>query len=295
MTSRHRRRWTITAAAVLAAAVIVVGVLCLSRAGQAQAAATPEAVTTSATPTATIPAVPAVDAATVQALPEARYDAVIGGLLAFDGDAQTTAKVYTAAADLPLFGQDRVTPVARLAATDFLDEATPVVVVQTEGPWALVLTPARRVLPSDAQGTASAQTAAWTPLAALTLQTTPTSRVVISTTAQTVQIVAADGTVLSSFGAAVGAADTPTPTGVVGYLEARYTDPSQGTGDQPIQLTSLHSTAADEPYGGSDGGLIGVHYWPDRDGAISHGCVRVDSDAIAALSALPLGTLVEVV
>ncbi|WP_196830624.1 L,D-transpeptidase [Frigoribacterium sp. CG_9.8] len=63
----------------------------------------------------------------------------------------------------------------------------------------------------------------------------------------------------------------------------------------PIQLASLHSSAADEPYGGNDGGLIGVHYNPVATGDVSHGCVRLSKEAITAVNRLPLGTLINIV
>ena len=100
---------------------------------------------------------------------------------------------------------------------------------------------------------------------------------------------------MHEFPAGVGAGGTPTPTGVVGYVQARYLDPAQDQTVHPITLTTLHSSAADEPYGGDDGGLIGVHYESAARGAVSHGCVRLDGDAIDAVNALPLGTVVQVV
>ena len=304
-TSPARRRLalvTITATAA-AAVVAVIAAWALAPAAPSVPAAdpTPSSSPTPATAASPRP-VPAVDAGALSALPEARYDAVIGGLLVADTAVPAHADVYSTASDLPLFGDADGTgrpggsggPIARLAARDFLGEATPVVVVRIEGSWALVLTPARRTLPSAAPAgqPAAAQTAAWAPLASLAKTTGPTSRVEVSVAQRSVSIVALDGTVQATFPAAVGADGTPTPTGVVGYLEARYVDPSQGTGDQPIHLTSLHSAAADEPFGGHDGGLIGIHYADQRDGAISHGCVRIGADAVAALAALPLGTLV---
>jgi lipoprotein-anchoring transpeptidase ErfK/SrfK len=51
----------------------------------------------------------------------------------------------------------------------------------------------------------------------------------------------------------------------------------------------------DEPYGGTDGGLIGLHYQDVASGAVSHGCIRLDADAIAAVDTLPLGTPITVV
>ncbi|ROS78338.1 L,D-transpeptidase-like protein [Curtobacterium sp. PhB130] len=288
----HKRTlWT--SVSIAAAAVVAAGALAVPLLGSTPAApgATPTSPSASA---AAIPAVPSVSAATLAALPEAQYSAVIAGLVPVEHTV-TEDTVFHLRADAPLFGADRHTAVARFASKDFLQQPTTVVGLRREGAWELVLTPARRQLPSAAGVSgAAAQTSAWVPAASLTRVSTPSSRVVISTEDQTVSIVSASGAVQQRFSAGVGTADTPTPTGVTGYLEQRYVDPSQGTGDHPIQLTSLHSAAADEPYGGHDGGLIGMHWNAATSGAVSHGCVRLDADAVAAVNALPLGTLVTV-
>ncbi|MFJ3384382.1 MULTISPECIES: L,D-transpeptidase [unclassified Curtobacterium] len=287
---RKRTLWT--SVSIAAAAVVAAGALAVPLLGSTPTA--PVATSSASASAAPVPSVPSVSAAALAALPEAQYSAVIGGLMPF-GRTVTTDTVFHLRADAPLFGSDRRAPVARFAAKDFLEQPTTVVGLRREGPWELVFTPARRQLPSAA-GTAgaAAQTSAWVPVASLTTVSTPTSRVRISTKDQTVSIVTASGAVQKSFSAGVGTADTPTPTGVTGYLEQRYVDPTQGTGDHPIQLTSLHSAAADEPYGGHDGGLIGMHWNAATSGAVSHGCVRLDADAVAAIDALPLGTLVTV-
>ncbi len=284
--------WTTVGGVAAAVAAAAIALPLLVGGGPAPAAGTTRAATASAT---SAPSVPSVDAAALAALPEAQYSAVIGGLLPWDRTT-TSVDVFHLTADAPLFGDARTAPVARLAKDDFLQQPTTVVGVRRQGPWELVLTPARRQLPSAAgAGGAAAQTAAWVPTALLTAAPAPTSRVVISTKEQSVSIVSAStGAVQQHFAAGVGTADTPTPTGVTGYLEQRYVDPSQGTGDHPIQLTSLHSSAADEPYGGHDGGLIGLHWNATTSGAVSHGCVRLSAEAVAAVDALPLGTLVTV-
>jgi lipoprotein-anchoring transpeptidase ErfK/SrfK len=233
----------------------------------------------------------------VSTLPEAQYDAVIGGLLPYyDATIPKTAdESYTISADAPLYGDDRAKPVARLAAKNFLGDPTVVVPVQVSGAWAMVMTPARQALPSAVQSGAAAQSAAWIRRDLLTKKTALADHVVISVGKQTVAIVGTDGKTVKEFPAGVGAGGTPTPTGVVGYIQARYLDPAQNQTVHPIQLTTLHSSAADEPYGGHDGGLIGVHYESVARGAVSHGCVRLDGDAVDAVNALPLGTVVQIV
>ena len=250
---------------------------------------------TSATATADPYAAPS--AAQVAILPEARYDAVIGGLLPYYEATipKTADESYTISADAPLYGDDRSKPVARLAAKNFLDDPTVVVPVKVSGDWAMVMTPARQALPSATGGTAAAQSAAWIRRDLLQEHESLQQHVVISVSKQTVSIVGSDGKTVEDFPAGVGAGDTPTPTGVVGYIQARYLDPAQDQTVHPIQLTTLHSAAADEPYGGEDGGLIGVHYQSVARGAVSHGCVRLDGDAVDAVNALPLGTVVQIV
>ena len=257
--------------------------------------------TTSRTPaagsSATADTYRAPSAKTVAALPEAKYDAVIGGLLpSYEPDVPKAADhAWTITADAPLYGDDHSTPVARLAAHNFLGDPTVVVPLRFDGAWALVMTPARQQLPSVAPGGAAAQTSAWVRRDLLQRGTALSDHLVISVSKQTVSIVSASGKTVHDFPAGVGAGGTPTPTGVVGYVQARYLDPAQDQTVHPINLTTLHSSAADEPYGGDDGGLIGVHYESVARGAVSHGCVRLDGDAIDAVNKLPLGTVVQVV
>lgn len=246
---------------------------------------------------ATPPVPPRLPPEALAALPEARYDAVIPGLSAETDDPTDPRSGSTVAAlgeDAALYADDRVTAVARLAATDFLGEPTVVVPVLSEGGWVRVLTPARQRLPSQAPGVAPAQTAAWVAADVLLSARPIPNRIVVSVAAQTLSIL--DGsTERASYPVGVGAAGTPTPTGVTGYLQARYLDPAQGQSEHRIQLTSLHATGADEPYGGSDGGLIGMHFSDLAAGAVSHGCIRLGVDALTAVDALPLGTPVTIV
>ncbi|GAA0438646.1 L,D-transpeptidase [Leifsonia naganoensis] len=252
------------------------------------------------TPTPTAPAGPplpaALSPAQLAALPAAVYDAVVPGLLAAPANPHFSLAM-TVGFDSAVYGADFSTPVARVPAKDFLGEPTIVVPVTTDGAWSLILTASRQTLPSAATpgSPAPAQTAAWIPTAALKPVGGLPDRIVVSVSAQTLTITDAAGTAKQTFPVGVGTPETSTPTDVTGYLQARYLDPAQGQAEHRIQLTSLHATGADEPYGGSDGGLIGIHYEDDRQGAISHGCIRVGADAVAAIDALPLGTPVRIV
>ncbi|WP_426625014.1 L,D-transpeptidase [Leifsonia sp. McL0607] len=200
----------------------------------------------------------------------------------------------TVRVDTAVYGADFTVPVARIPATNFPGEPTVVVPVATQGDWSLVLTASRQQLPSQAAD-APAQTAAWVPTTDLVQLGELPDRIVISLAAQTLTITDTEGTARSSFPVGIGTAQAPTPSGVTGYLQARYLDPAQDQLVHRIQLTSLHATAADEPYGGSDGGLIGVHHQSDATGRVSHGCLRLASDAIEAVDRLALGTPIQVV
>lgn len=252
--------------------------------------------TSSATASANAgPALPAaLSPSALAALPAAEFDAVIPGLLAAPATVKATHS-YRIAFDTALYGSDFTTPVARIPAKNFLGKPTTIVPVETRGRWSLVLTPARQKLPSTAtaDAPAPAQSAAWLPTSSLQRVGSLTKRVVVSTSKHTLVIADGAGRALKSFPVGVGTPSTPTPTGT-GYLQARYLDPAQGQTEHRIQLTSLHATEADEPYEGSDGGLIGIHYQSTSNGAVSHGCIRLPADAIAAVDALPLGTPVQI-
>lgn len=246
------------------------------------------------------------EAEALAALPEARYDAVIPTLSdASDiapalAPASTSAlvpvestTVYSLDADAAIYGEDRMTPVARLPKLNFLGEPTVVVPTEVSDDWARVLLPSRQRLPSESSGDAPAQTSGWMRRDLLVAPVPLADRIVVSVSAQTLSIVSAGRT--RTFPAGVGAPGTPTPTGVTGYLQARYLDPEQGQSEHRVQLTSLHSSASDEPFGGADGGLIGLHHADLAVGAVSHGCIRLAPDAIAAVDALSLGTSITVI
>lgn len=284
-----RRILVISASAVAVAALVTGAAVALN-----QPSAAPVS-TSVAKPSASPTPVPYVapSTAAVAALPEAKYNAVIPGLVAYapTGAPVPAQVVYKITADAPLYGPDRRTPVARFAALNFLKQPSVIVPAQSDGAWTLVLTPAREALPSKKPG-AAAQSAGWIRTNLLVKVQTLTAHILVSVGAQTVSIVTAQGKVTATFQAGVGATGTPTPTNVIGYMEARYLDPAQDQTVYPIGLTSLHSSAADEPFGGHDGGLIGIHYEPYHSGDISHGCVRLDGASITALDQLPLGTSV---
>lgn len=224
-------------------------------------------------------------------LPIAVHDAVIAALL--PGPREQVARAGRLDHDLALHAARTGEPVAVLPARNFLREPTVVVSVRTDGDWTLVLTPARVTLPSTAGPSgAPAQSAAWARTADLPTMEPTTATVTVRVREQSLTITTPQGTRRHEVG--VGQDATPTPSDVSGYLQARYVDPAQGQASSAIHLTSLHATGADEPYTGTDGGLIGIHASPLPRGRSSHGCIRVHPDVVAELATLPLGTPVVV-
>jgi len=274
---------------VLGAAAAVLTTICALVAISVDAGSRADPTGVAAWPTSEpVPTTPAGPAPTVDVttLPWAVHDAVIPGLLASgDGPVASTGRL---ASDVVVTGADRATAVARLPAVDVTGEPTVVAVVRHAGDKALVLTPARQRLPSEAGDGAPAQTAGWIDRAALRDEEPVRANVTVSVSRQVMTVL--DGSDERTFEVGVGAPDTPTPVGVTGYLQARYLDPAQDQTRLRIQLTSLHATTSDEPYGGSDGGLIGLHHAPVTSGPVSHGCVRLPAEALEAVDRLPLGT-----
>lgn len=104
------------------------------------------------------------------------------------------------------------------------------------------------------------------------------------------------GEILLTAPIAIGAPDTPTPSG--GFYVTDLLDTPDGGAYGPFAIgLSAHSDTLSE-FGGGDG-QIGVHGTADPSSignAVSHGCVRVPNDIVTQLATmLPLGTPVTIV
>jgi hypothetical protein len=102
------------------------------------------------------------------------------------------------------------------------------------------------------------------------------------------------GRTLGSWAVAVGAADTPTPTGRTFLLASAA--PVHPTFSPLILPMGLHSDALGSFDGGP--GTVAFHGWPDPavfGHPVSHGCVRVPAAALRVLSRVPIGSLVTIV
>jgi lipoprotein-anchoring transpeptidase ErfK/SrfK len=173
--------------------------------------------------------------------------------------------------------------VTTLDARTDLGSTTTVLVVEARGDWLEVALPIR---PNGTTG--------WVRAAAGELRTT-SYHIDVDLQDRRVSLFDGDEVMLSSE-AAIGAPDTPTPTGSFFVTDLVETgDPDGSYGDHAIGLSG-HSNELTEFAGGD--GQIGVHgtNQPSSIGqAVSHGCVRLPNDVVAELvQRVPLGTPVTV-
>lgn len=168
-------------------------------------------------------------------------------------------------------------PSARLPATE-VGSPTWVPVVQSEPGWDRVLLPSR---PNRSTG--------WIYLGGGGLQTAVTHyRVQISLSAHRLTLLDS-GRRLGSWTVGDGTAGTPTPAGRTFLLASLA--PAHPTYSPLILPLGTHSDTL-STFGGGPG-TVGLHGWPDPavfGHSVSHGCVRVPSAALRALSKVPLGS-----
>ena len=149
--------------------------------------------------------------------------------------------------------------------------------------WVEVLLPVR---PNGSTG--------WVHASEVTVSQNP-FHIAVSLGAHTITVTNANAVIYSG-AVAVGAPDTPTPTGnYYLYVLLQAPDPSGPYGPFAYGLSS-HSDAL-ETFAGGDA-EIGIHGNDDASAlgsSVSHGCIRMDNAAITDLaSKLPLGTPVDV-
>ncbi len=196
------------------------------------------------------------------------------------GDAEqqqaTTGLVVHPKRKVPVFDAPGGTPIAKLAPRQFGDTWVPVI-EQVDG-WYRVMLPSR---PNGSTG--------W--LADQKLEQARSHHLIrVHTGSRTVELFD-DGELVGSWSVAVGAPDTPTPSGRT-FVLGQFTDPDQSFSPVIIPL-GTHSATLDT-YGGGPG-TVAFHGWSDPGvfgQAVSHGCIRVPDDALDQLRAVPLGTTV---
>jgi hypothetical protein len=196
---------------------------------------------------------------------------------------RTTSVAARSAAELAVYERrGDPAPVATLPATTVFGTARVVLVTKRKGAWLRVLLPER---PNGSS--------AWVRAADVELRTVH-DEIDVDLAAH-VLTWRRDGAVVLQSPVAVGAPDTPTPTGRFFVTDLLDTPDGGGYGPYAIGL-SAHSDTLSE-FGGGDG-QIGLHGTSDPASigqSVSHGCVRVPNDLVAQLAtALPLGTPVTV-
>ncbi len=175
---------------------------------------------------------------------------------------------------VPLFDAPGGNAFAKLHPEHFGDAWFPV--IGREAGWVRVLLPSR---PNGATG--------WIRNSAV--ESRRTAAVVrVHTTSRSLEVVES-GVTTGTWTVAVGAPDTPTPTGRT-FLLGQLVDDQQSFSPVILPL-GTHSKTLDS-YGGGPG-TVAIHGWTDSSvfgQAVSHGCVRVPDDALDRIRALPLGT-----
>jgi lipoprotein-anchoring transpeptidase ErfK/SrfK len=170
-------------------------------------------------------------------------------------------------------------PVAMLPSTQ-LGSPTWVPVVETRPGWRRVLLPSR---PNHAAG--------WIATGGGTLQTAHSSYVIKVDTSTRRLTLLKSGQRVGTWTVAVGATKTPTPTGRTFLLASLA--PAKPTYSPLILPVGAHSPTLDTFGGGP--GTVAFHGWPQPSvfgKAVTHGCVRVPSEALTWLSKVPLGSTV---
>ncbi|MEU5990605.1 L,D-transpeptidase [Spirillospora sp. NPDC047418] len=167
--------------------------------------------------------------------------------------------------------------VATLPTTE-LGGPTWVPVVESSGEWRRVLLPSR---PNRASG--------W--ISGTGLRTAHTPYTVQVELGKRRLTLLKSGRAAGRWRVAVGGAKTPTPSGRT-FVMASILPPD--TKQSPIVLPLGAHSATLDTFGGGPG-TVALHGWPDASvfgKAVTHGCVRVPTDALKALSRVPLGSLV---
>ncbi|MET7391898.1 L,D-transpeptidase family protein [Dactylosporangium sp. NPDC005572] len=225
-------------------------------------------------------AAPAITPAELATLPEASTGTTIPAAPAdTDRAAGTDGIVVHNAAPVAVYDRPGGTAFAKLPATQ-VGSPTWLPVIGREPDWVRVLLPNR---PNGSAG--------W--LHAAGVETARTSyEIHASVTGRRIELWR-DGQPAGRWPVAVGAPATPTPTGRT-FLLASVIDPVQPYSPVILPL-GTHSTTLTTFNGGP--ATTALHTWPDPNvygRAVSNGCLRIPPDALTALRAVPLGTLVRI-
>jgi len=191
--------------------------------------------------------------------------------------AQETGTVLHPQTTRPVYARPGGPPVAALPPTQ-LGSPTWVPVITARPGWDQILLPAR---PDGSTG--------WIYTGGGHLQTAYTAYEIHVSLATRQLTILDNGTPLGTWTVADGEAGTPTPAGRTFLLASLA--PTRPSFSPLILPLGTHSDTL-ATYGGGPG-TVALHGWPDAavfGHPASHGCIRVPSTALHALSQIPLGT-----
>ena len=190
--------------------------------------------------------------------------------------ATTEGDVVHPTRTIPLFAEPGGRPFAKITPNQMGETWLPV--VDTSGEWSKVLLPSR---PNGSTG--------WLRTADVETRRTP-YLIRVHVGSRELELFE-DGALVGTWTVAVGAPETPTPTGR-SFLLGSIIDDEQTYSPVILPLGS-HSDTLDT-YGGGPG-TVALHGWPDDSvfgNAVSNGCIRVPDEALDQLTQVPLGSLV---
>ncbi|GAA2016356.1 L,D-transpeptidase [Microbacterium ulmi] len=243
--------------------------------------------TPSAAPTPTPAGFPAnTTAYDVLALPQVDVFAVIPSLPVDDDPfgsftGEVARSLYDAA---PVFADPLGEPVGALPRA-YVFDGTTVPIVERQDHWVKVLLTGRQAYPSQGN---PAQVTGWLRTQDVVILPIDT-RVEVSISARTVDIVSTSGTERVATDFAWGTEATPTPLGRSFVMLIRTDSALWYTRGNPLVYLSVQSPTLDG-FAGASVAVTAFHYHDDRSGRISNGCIRLDPGAIARLAQLALGT-----
>lgn len=184
----------------------------------------------------------------------------------------------------PIFTDPAGQPVGYLPR-DAAYGGTTVPVVAHQTNWVKVLLAGRQGVPPEGN---PAQTVGWLRVADVDI--TPVQAYVdVHLADHTIDIVSASGVERVANDFAWGTPSTPTPVGRTFVMLTRVVPQFAYTQGHPLVYLGVQSTAM----AGFDGGTVAVtafHYYRERSGANSFGCVYLDGPSVDRLAQLPPGT-----
>lgn len=282
--------WAVTALAAIGA--IVLGAVALG-VGAAAPVTPPGAETAaavappgSASPTATPAGAPEnTTAYDITALRQIDVWSVTPGIPVDDAPfAPTTGALARPLTAAPIFADPAGQPLGYLPR-DAAYGGTVVPVVERQAYWVKVLLAGRQGVPPDGN---PAQTVGW--LRAADVELTPvTAYIEVHLADHTIDLVSASGVERVASDFAWGKPSTPTPVGRTFVMLTRVVPEFAYTQGHPLVYLGVQSATM----AGFDGGTVAVtafHYYRERSGANSFGCIYLDGPATDRLAQLPPGT-----